>query len=526
MVAAPVLEVQGNKIEMAHTLDPEQERVRNDLLYLAREYLGYKDLTEELHGQIAEELMEMTRRRERGDFIELDEDDTSDSKLILIPRGFLKTSLGIAWVIQMILRDQNITIRIISYAYSKGTEILAEIKQHLQSEALVNLFPDILHNNPKKYAAFWREECVTVKRTKTVAGYTIYVNSIMAGFTGTHCAVILFDDVHDMENTQTEELIRKVIHRIKNSRSVLDPDGMRVFLGTIWMKDDAYNWCQRLGFPTTIIPCVKNKAGEPCELDDKDAVSVFPGKFTIAKLKQIRKEQGKVFFAKQYMLQALADEDIKFKEEWFKFFDADPEYKKVYLLVDPALSRTKKQDDTVMCVVGDTGIPGKPLYCSKSKGMRERTSKIINAIFNEYEYWQHKGVDIFVGIEQAALQYILIEWIQKEQNKRKIFFEVNELKHKNRPKPERISKLQPLIENGGIIFHSARCSTQVKQLMDYGTITRDDHADALAYLPDVIGEVGNVDIIDVNNIYDNTDPNSMEALLEQMELGGQSWLAL
>jgi len=493
--------------------EEERERAKTDLMYLCREYLGYEDLDEDLHGEGIRELEKAIAAGQKN-------------ILILWPRSHLKTSLfSIGRTIQGILINQNCRKAIISYAYSKAMEILAEIKSHLQNPRLVALFPEILWDNAKKLAPFWREDRITVIRSRVASGFTLKVNGIGGGYTGEHNDEMVFDDPHDIENTTNIDLILKVIERFKNCKSVLDPDGLRLVVGTIWANEDLYHWCQEHGFYVIRRTATENAKGLECDVDDPDAHAVFPKKFTIEILKSIKAEQGRSFYAKQYNLVPISEEDIKFPEEMLNrlVYEKDPEYKRIYILIDPALSRTKAGDETAMVFVGQPKDDRLPLHVIKSVGMRKKTQGVIDAIFQEYENYSKVCSDVYVGIEQAAMQYILHEWIEKETRQRKIYFIPHELKHGSRPKPERISKLEPIFANGGIVLHKNRCDALKRQLIDYGATLHDHLVDALAYLPSVLEDRAPVDVIDPEARLQRQDPYSLEAMIERMESGTESW---
>ena len=524
--------------------EAEREKCRTDLLHLGREYLNYGDLSDVVHGGMVRHLNEYLgkckkwnaartttsaiRRMVRA--VTQKEDKYPLPALFLVPRNHLKTSLlTIAWVIQQILINQNVTIRILSYGWGRSVEIMTEIKDQLKNPKLVELFPDILWPDPKKNAPKWGEDALTVKRTKVVSGYTVKVDSIMGGITGAHCEIMVFDDLHDIENTETAEQIRKVIQRFRNCRSVLKPGGLRIIIGTIWKRDDFYAWCKDQGFEIYRRVATYNSKGEECDCDDPDAHPYFPELFTIEELRQRKAEIGRAFFSCQYNLQALAEEDIKFTEEMIRYYKDDPPYRRIWILVDPALSRTKKADDQVICVVGRPKEPGQKLKVIKSKGLRLRPRELIDAILEEYIYYSRlpERPDMLLGVEQAAMQYVLSEWIKEAMQAKGIFAEVVELKHGNRPKPERANKLLPLFENGAIELHESRCTKLVQQLLDFGASTKDDHADALAYLPDVLDEDVHVQVFDtiaLSRDADDYDPDDMENMIAEMELAtGRSW---
>jgi len=527
------------EIDVSQLDEAERERCRTDLLHLARNYLHYRDMSDKVHGAIKAKLDEYIQKCRawnagRGGIRGLVQKVARKITkypvpiVFLVPRGHLKTSLlSIAWVIQQILINPNVTIRIVTFGWGRSVEILTEIKDHLKNPELVKLFPEVLWFDPKAYAPKWGEDAITVKRTEVVGGFTVKVDSIMGGITGSHCDIMVFDDLHDIENTQTADQIRKVIQRFRNCRAVLKPGGLRIIIGTVWKRDDFYAWCEDRGFEKYRRVATYNSRGEECDCDAEDAQPYFPELFTVEELRQIKLELGRAFYACQYNLQALAEEDIKFTEEMIRFYDSDPPYNKIWILVDPALSRTRKADDSAICIVGKPKNPDDRLKVIKSRGLRVRSRQLIDAMLDEYVYFARICPNITLGIEQAQLQYILIEWLREAMRERGLFFEPEELKHGNRPKEDRVNKLVPLFENEGIELHRTRCNKLVEQLLDFGATTHDDHVMSLAYLPDVMDQDVDVQVIDPRHAgYSEVeeDPNSLEALLAEMAaLDGPSW---
>ncbi|KKM00974.1 hypothetical protein LCGC14_1799100, partial [marine sediment metagenome] len=266
----------------------ERERIQTDLFYLCTEYLGYADLNKSLHGPICDRLLFW------------------EDVLILLPRGHLKSSLiTIGKVIQFVLINQNVRIKIVNASYNKATEFLAEIKQHLQDERFVNLFPEILFENPAGESDSWSVNKINVKRTCIVPGATIEIMGIMTGNIGKHCDIIVFDDLHDDKNTKTAELIAIVKQRYRLYLSVLEPRGLRINVGTRWKKEDQYGDLIKSG-----IKCIRRE-------DIEDGRVIFPEKFDEDILKAIKVELGSHFYYLQYKNRVMSDEDVHFKAEWF-----------------------------------------------------------------------------------------------------------------------------------------------------------------------------------------------------------------
>jgi len=468
--------------------ETERERCRTDLMYLCREYLGYKDLNDSLHGPIADRL---TVWRDL---------------LVMLPRGHLKTSLiSIGKTIQLILCNQNIRIKIVSYAYGKATEIVTEIEQHLQDERLIALFPEILYENPDGESDKWRENSFNVKRTRIVQGTTVEALGILTGNVGKHCDVIIFDDVHDDKNTDTIEQIEKVDNRVKLFLSVLDPGGLRLYVGTRWKKEDVY------GRLIKKIEHIRREDIEPP--NSPDGKPIFPEKFTVEILNDIKEDLGSHFYYLQYKNKVLDEEDIVFKEKWFQWYKGpDLQWNRVYILMDPAISLSKKACDTVLQTIGQT--EDNRFFVKRSYGFKARVQEIVDQLFLEVIRYIDR-YEVRVGIEKVAYQEALLQWVEKDMTAYNVYFEVHALEPHGKRKDYRIRRLAPMFERKQIWLYEENCEELHGQLVEFGGTVKVDHADTLAYLPDIMVSEGLYSVQPMDSFPD--DPYSLDAVIEQEE---------
>ena len=510
----------------------ERDKCKEDLLYLCKNYLGYEDLNPTLHTEVAQHLNKLSSSPDRQAFRLLSGKDKRHIReaVIMLPRTHLKSALvTIGWVIQKVLIDPNITIAIINATYNNAAIFLKEIQEHLRDETLVALFPEILCDSESQYAALglsWRENQLNVKRTKIVRGNTVEVFGIDKGITSRHFDVMIFDDIQDDINSATIEGIQKVIFRYRNCYSVLNPGGTRIVIGTRWKKGDFYDWLIDQGYQPLLKSATVNSAGEPCSVLDPDARPIFPEKFTIQDLRDLRKEQGAYFYSCQYENNPLPDEEVTFKQEWIKSYKPgeEPEFKRIYILIDPALSKTRSSDETVLSIIGQPKDEKQPIHVLNSKGVgytktRGDVNVVIDELFAQWNFFSKK-YEVTVGIETVAFQSILRQWIEKEQKNRKIYFPIVELKTGNRQKVSRIQRLQPLFENGGIVLNPTNCETLKTQLLDWPSSTHDDHPDALAYLLDVLHVNADVRVISLMEYAPPGDEDELENVLARITSGG------
>lgn len=497
--------------------DQERYRILTDLPYFCREYLGYEDISdvhEELDQWIAGKLT------------------VSNTLLIMMARGHLKSSfITVARSTQKILDLQNTKGIIFNVEYGKSVEFLEEIKNHLANPRLLELFGpgsphQVLWESPGKDTSrhcgvpIWREDAILLYRTRTLAGPTVRVNSIYGKMTGKHCDWCVVDDPQDDDNTQTEEQQKKLKTKLRNARKVLDPHGERIYIGTPWLKDDALAWIESLGFPTWRRSAVVDaETGKNARIpmdpeDDHKYRVVFPKKFNMDILREQKKEDGQYFASCQLEVDPLPVEAMRIQEEWIKYSRAVPgDLMRVYILCDPALSLAQRDDPAVILVALHPSDEQQPIMIYKSEEVRDSVQGLVDRLFQDYRYWQSRA-DTMLAVETGAYQGALKQWVEKDMNRYRTYFPVEELKPQGRRKEVRIDGMQPMIQNGGVEFHPENCKRLIYQLVNRGMTTHDDHADIFAYLPDVLigGEIG---VYDGFAVVEDGDPYSPEAILAQ-----------
>lgn len=139
-----------------------------------------------------------------------------------------------------------------------------------------------------------------------------------------------------------------------------------------------------------------------------------------------------------------------FKETWFKFVDVRPITLNVYILGDPADSKSKTSDNTAIAVIGVDGAKNKYLldgYCHKMH-LGERWQ----AIRGMRRKWRNQpGVQgVFVGYEkygmQSDLQYFKEKMLEDGDS-----FDIKELNwslNSGQSKSDRVQRLVPDFLNG------------------------------------------------------------------------------
>lgn len=188
---------------------------KSDLQFLCK-VLGFNDVNQQTHGEII-------------DVLESD----STRKLICVPRGCLKSTIAcVAYPIWLLINNPNLRILIDSELYTNSKTFLREIKAHLESPNMVNLFGEF-KTEP------WNEAEIFIKqRTTRKKEASITVSGIGATKVGQHYDVIIGDDMNSPQNTNTIENAQKVISHYQMNTSILEPTGTYVIIGTRYSEND------------------------------------------------------------------------------------------------------------------------------------------------------------------------------------------------------------------------------------------------------------------------------------------------
>lgn len=191
-------------------------KCKTSIYEICHRLLHFSDVNEKTHGDIIKALESPTKR-----------------KLIVIPRGCLKSSLGcVAFPIWLLVNNPNLRILIDSELYTNSRTFLREIKQHLESPDFELLFG-------RFKAEPWAESEITIRqRTKNLKEASITVGGIGTTKTGQHFDVIIGDDMNSANNSNTPDNARNVINHYKMNLSILEPNGTYVIIGTRYSEAD------------------------------------------------------------------------------------------------------------------------------------------------------------------------------------------------------------------------------------------------------------------------------------------------
>jgi phage terminase large subunit-like protein len=386
-----------------------------------------------------------------------------DGYLDLWAREHGKTSIiSIGKTIQDILCNPEITIGVFSHTRPMAKGILRAVKYEFESnKILLELFPDILWENPKKEAPKWSEDDgIIVQRKGNPKESTLEAWGLVDGQpTGKHFN-LLYDDIVTQGNAASPDMRAKTLAALELSYNLGVRGGWRRFAGTRYHYADAY---KTLVDRQTAIPRIYPAAdedGRPVLLDQET-------------LDDKRRDMGPYTYSAQMMLDPKQDGSVGFREEWWREWTGNVTGN-TYIVVDPANAKKKKSDYTALWVI--TASEDQNFYVRHIVRDRLNLSERIDLVFEMHREYQPRGV----GYEQYGMQAD-IDAIEIEQRRQGYRFKITPVGGQV-AKFDRISTLIPLFEQGRIWF-PPRCTilTRDDGMVDMVQRFRDDEFLAWPY---------------------------------------------
>lgn len=404
--------------------------------------------------------------------------------LDLWARGHFKsTIITYAHTIFEIINDPEITVGIFSHKLPIARAFVIQIKSTLETnELLKHLFPDVLYADPKKESPKWTEDKICVKRKSIRKEMTVEACGVVDGQpTGMHFDRLKYDDLVTLESVNTPEQILKTTAAFKMSLNLGSATAKRAMIGTFYAFNDTYNVIIEEG---SVIPRIYPAMTEP---DDFETSVFLPPE----ELKKKRIEMGPATFGTQMLLDPSIANNRYFLPEWVKYYNGDGwETMTRYIIVDPASSKEKRSDYTVMLVLG----LGKDGNYYVIDGVRDRLnlSERTNILFSLVEQYRPNAVWYESYGQQADNEHI-----KSEMELRHFRFNINKMGG-NVAKKQRIERLQPLFEQGKIYFPTRLPFISVDgeskdftklflddEYLKYPACNHDDMIDCLARLFDI-----------------------------------------
>ena len=266
-------------------------------------------------------------------------------KLWLWSRGFFKTSLITeAHTLWLIVNNPDIRILIVSFSLEVAKKPLAAIRnQFLGNEDFRFFFREFCPKaNKDGKIEFGTSEAFTVpNRTKGLKEPTLMCAGVGTNITGLHFDWMKIDDLVNRESVSNETQIQSSKDYYSLLRPIFDNPTIprEDVIGTIYHFNDLHNSLRKNAeFQQSFIPVEENGS------------FAFPERIPKEAFEQLCRDpsMNPHDVQSQYYLNPIDPAQRKFKDEWVKFYDILPNGLSEYLLCDPASSKKKTSDFTVI----------------------------------------------------------------------------------------------------------------------------------------------------------------------------------
>jgi hypothetical protein len=384
-----------------------------------------------------------------------------DGHLDLWAREHYKSTLGtFAGVIQEILRDPNITIGVFSHTAPVAKKFVQQIKGELeQNERLKLLFPDVLWQRPDAESPLWSiEKGIVVRRSTNPKEATLEAHGLVDSQPiGAHFNLLVYDDVVTPASVTTPDMVLKTTEmwELSDNLGARNEAGLmrKWHFGTRYSFADTYqSIIDRKILKVRLYPATADGTieGEP--------VFLTPQAWAAKK-----QTQSAPILAAQMLQNPAAGTQAMFSKEHLRFSDVRPSTLTVAIMVDPASSRKKGSDSTVMHVWGMDVARNRYLldgYHHKM-GLKERWVHLRDLFV---KWSAAPGVQLVkVGYEKYGMQSD-IEYFEERMEDEKRHFPITELSWPREgpgSKIDRIQRLEPDFRNGRILL-AAVCEKETR----------------------------------------------------------------
>jgi len=206
----------------------------------------------------------------------------------------------------------------------------------------------------------------------------------------------------------------------------------------------------------------------------KDWDALSPNRFPLNILAQIKKGRELIFNC-QYQQDPISKENQEFHEEWFKYYEDIPnEHGRTFTTIDPAFSKNKNADDSVITTVR---FINDKLYILEQTAGKFDPAELEDKIIYHAKKWSPE----VIWVESVAAQVTIAFSLRRRLIKEELYtIQLEEIRQKT-DKAAKIRALIPLYRNG-LIYHNKNIDEMEKletQLMKFPRGRHDDCPDWL-----------------------------------------------
>ncbi len=284
-------------------------------------------------------IVEHLEKAERGEI---------DRLLITLPprhgKSLIASTMFPAWYLG---RNPDRSIIASSYGQELASDFGRRVRNFVAEPLHRAIFPKCVHSDDSN----------AVHRFNLTAGGAYYAVGAGGPITGRGADLLLIDDPIKSREQAFSAAERKSLQSWYESVAYtrLQPGAAIVLIQTRWHQDDLAGWLLREhgddGWIVLNLPAI----AEADEGWRREGAALWPKRFSLAKLAQIRAAVGGAAWAALYQQRPAAAEGAVFKREWWRYYTAatlPPRFESIIISLDTAFKVGTSNDYSVGVVLG------------------------------------------------------------------------------------------------------------------------------------------------------------------------------
>ncbi len=414
-------------------------------------------------------------------------------KHCLAARGHFKSHcLTMADKLRRVTADPNLRVLICNETQDNTVKFISTMQDIVLSPIYRWLFPEVV---PDPLKARWNQTQLELKRQKHTPQPTVEGIGVGGASTSNHYDIIVNDDLCGKEARESPSVMEKAIYQRKLSWSLMvNPRTSEIHdICTRWHPNDVSDWIQK---NVTNVDFLKLSCWK------EPGVPWFPKFFPIEVLEQIRREQGPVMWALQYLNEAVGSGASDFDVNLLRTYtlienehgDTTIRLERkdgtretpldeclVFQLIDAGLSPESADARTANVVVALTP-PEKnepfDIVVLEARATKSGPADVVEKSHEVYERWN----PMFAAIEVFGAHVTFFHWMAEQFPSMRLRKLPTDTK---KSKDTRIREFYPFIEQGRVYVHRKTSTDLVDEMAAYPNGKTVDLLDALAYSPKI-----------------------------------------
>lgn len=423
-------------------------------------------------------------------------------KLLLGPRKTLKTTVAQAWMCREQKRDPDLTWLVGGGSLDLPIKTVSIVRAHHEGLAPGSRLAHRECFGVASCSPATKEFFTLPNRTAALASHTMDVFSPTSPQAGGHWDRIVLDNLQNEVNTKSSEVLRDIIESFEHSIPLLtsSPKRQLLVIENIWNHSDL--GCRIMGdkreeciarqepvfvegefgrWLVLAIPAGRKRSGRALDYVHLN----FPFNLPMEVLEQELRLMRPRLFSAQYELTPITAEDQMFKPEFYETWDRLPTDLDVYIICDPAQSKTADADPSAWVCFGtakDNTVYELDHWC----GHMPLGSWVTMAMAAARRYGATR-----IGVEETSYSLFVEAEFTRQMRISGQFYSMVKLKHGRKDKRLRAEPVVPRYEAGGLKFHpdkSKRLQSDLYQQLMAFPYSHEDHLpDCIAYLHQMAG---------------------------------------